>query len=770
MSGPATRGRWETLAAVSLAAFMLIIDVTAVNVALPAIQTTIAADFTELRWVIDSYALALGATVLIFGSLGDRVGRRMVFVLGLTAFAVSSTACALAPDPVSLIAFRAVQGLGGAAMLATSLALLAVAYTGTDRNRALAVYGASSAAAVAVGPFIGGTFVMAFGWDAIFLINLPICVLIAILVWRGVDESRFPKATGPIDIPGLVTLAGSLVLLVLALFRGNDVGWRSGQIVGMLAGSVLLGAAFLAIESRARRPLLDLSLFRHPATTCASVAMFAAAISVFGMLTYIVFFIQNSLGHDGFETGVRLLPMTAGAFVASMLASRLLGRVPSGALAGFGLLLAGTGGVVASIQVEAGSDWTSFLAGGVLLGMCHGLVVPSVAHAALAGAPVHHSGMASGLNNSFRLIGMAIGVAAFGAIIDRQIRGSLETSLGTVPPGLSDVVATGNADAAAAAAGPAASASVATAAHDAFIGGFETILLVGAAIAFAGAIAAFALARSSARPGAAAPPVPADTAPKPAPTPTGGGATVTYSGEENGRAASTGVNGVSPTRRGPTVTAPVGGSVNGRRTPDAGDDGIDSIGMAYRHAQIDPMATRGRVMVWQDPLTTLTQAMDMSGLEYLQAVLAGTLPPAPICVTMRMAPRSAAFGDVVVDGMPGEEHYNLIGTVSGGYAATLLDCVMATAILSTLKSGDGIASLTIEVKMVRPMTNATGSVRAHGKVVHRGRRQASAEGSIVSMETGKLLATGTSTCLVMESEQPVAPTDRAATTRTSEHV
>jgi EmrB/QacA subfamily drug resistance transporter len=741
-----TRAGWETLTAVSLAAFMLIIDVTAVNVALPAVQSTIDADFAELKWVIDSYALALGSTVLIFGSLGDRAGRRFVFVLGLTAFSVASAACALAPDPTSLIAFRVVQGLGGAAMLSTSLALLAVAYSGEQRNRALAMYGASSAAAVAVGPLIGGTLVISLGWAAIFLFNLPISALIAFLVWRGVAESRFPKATGPIDLPGLATLGGSLVLLVLALFRGNDVGWRSGQIVGMIAGSLLLGASFLAIESRARRPLLDLSLFRHPATICASVAMFAAATSVFGMLTYIVFFIQNSLGYDGFETGLRLLPMTAGAFGASMLASRLLGRVPSGVIAGLGLLLAGFGAVIASIQVEAGSDWTSFLVGGVLLGMCHGLVVPSVAHAALSGAPAHHSGMASGLNNSFRVVGMAIGVAAFGAIIDREIRTSLEASLGRVPPGLADIAASGKTDAALAIASDAQAGTptrISAAAHEAFIGGFETILLVGAGVAFAGAIAAFALTRYGIPRRAR---LSADPSPKRAPIDLGDSAAQrpdTTPGPALG-------SGVVSVPRSPTITAPAGDPRNGSHGANASGD-LDSIGIAHIHAERDPMATRGRVMVWQDPLSTLGRALHMSGLEYLQGVVAGILPPAPICVTMRLAPRSAEFGDIVIDGMPGEEHFNLIGSVSGGYAATLLDCVMATAILSTLKPGDGFATLTLEVKLVRAITSGTGTVRAHGKVVHRGHRQASAEGTIVCASSGKLLATGTSTCMVTES-------------------
>ena len=291
-------GKWTTLIAVSIAAFMLLLDVTVVNVALPAIQDDLGASFNDLRWVIDAYALTLAATMLIYGSLGDRFGRRLVFVIGLAIFSLASLACGLAWDPLSLNVFRGLQGLGGAAMLATSLALIAAAYQGHDRSTALAVWGASVAGAVALGPMIGGVLVDGISWEAIFFVNVPIGLVTAALVARGVPETRDPEASGRIDFAGLVTLAASMSLLVVALFRGNDEGWGSMLIVCLFAGAALLLAAFIAVEARVKRPLLDLELFRRPTTAGASIAILAMATSAFAMLTFLVLYIQNALGYD----------------------------------------------------------------------------------------------------------------------------------------------------------------------------------------------------------------------------------------------------------------------------------------------------------------------------------------------------------------------------------------------------------------------------------------------------------------------------------------
>jgi EmrB/QacA subfamily drug resistance transporter len=505
------KGNWRTLIAISVATFMLLLDVTVVNVALPEIQRDLGASFEDLQWVIDAYALTLAATMLIFGSLSDRFGRRLLFTFGLAAFSVASLACGLAGDPLILNVFRGIQGLGGAAMLATSLALLAAAYEGRQRATALAVWGATTAAAVALGPLIGGAVIEALSWEWIFFINVPIGLITAALVARGVPESRDPAATRRPDFGGLVTLAAAMSMLIVALFRGNEEGWGSALILGLFAGAAVLLAGFVAIERRTEQPLLDLGLFRKPSTWGASLAILATAISVFAMLTYLVFYIQNGLGYDALETGLRLFPLTVASFFAAAIAGRLTDRVPVRALLAFGLAAAGVG-LLLNRQVEVGSEWTVLLAGGIFIGIGAGAVNPSVAAAALGTVPVAKSGMASGLNSTFRLLGVAVGVAMLGAVVESRVSSSLESSLPDAPHSLVDVVATGNVDAAVASAPPGLESQVATAAESAFVSGFDAISLVAAVIAFAGAVLAIVLVRDRdfvTAPGAEPAPAPA---------------------------------------------------------------------------------------------------------------------------------------------------------------------------------------------------------------------------------------------------------------------
>jgi EmrB/QacA subfamily drug resistance transporter len=433
--------------------------------------------------------------MLIFGSFADRVGRRRIFVIGLAAFSVSSLACGLATDPVVLDVLRGIQGLGGAAMLATSLALIAAAYEGRQRATALAVWGATTAAAVAIGPLVGGALVEAFGWESIFFVNVPIGLVTAALVARGVPESRDPSASGRADYGGLVTLASAMTLAILALFRGNEEGWGSGLIVGLFAGSAILLAAFIAIERRREQPLLDLALFRKPSTWGASLGILMIAISVFANLTFLVFYIQNALGYDALETGLRLFPLTIASFFAAAIAGRMTDKVPVRFLIAAGLACAGVG-LLLNRQVEVGSDWTALLAGGIFVGIGAGMVNPSVAAAAIGTAPVTKSGMASGLNSTFRLLGVAVGVALLGAIVEHEVSASLAQSLPVAPPhALIDVVATGNVDAATAFAQSNGGPDISLEAETAFVHGFDTIQLVSAAIAFTGAALALALVR-----------------------------------------------------------------------------------------------------------------------------------------------------------------------------------------------------------------------------------------------------------------------------------
>src|SRR3954451_9547161 len=272
--------KWWTLVAVCLATFMLLLDVTIVNVALPSIERDLGSSFSDLQWVIDAYALTLAAFLLTAGSIADLVGRRRVFVAGVGLFTVASLLCGLAGTPLLLTLARALQGVGAAAMFACALALLASAYQGRDRGTAFGVWGAVTGAAVAVGPLVGGVLTQAIGWEAIFFVNIPLGLAVIALTLRTVRESRNERL-GRIDVPGVVTFSAALFLLVFALIRGNDLGWGSGTIVGMLVGAAVLLAAFLVVERRSENPMLELALFRKPAFVGASIAAFVLSASMF---------------------------------------------------------------------------------------------------------------------------------------------------------------------------------------------------------------------------------------------------------------------------------------------------------------------------------------------------------------------------------------------------------------------------------------------------------------------------------------------------------
>src|ERR671930_227146 len=247
--------KWWTLIAVSVATFMLLLDITVVNVALPSIREDLGASFTDLQWVVDAYALTLAALVLTAGSLADRLGRRRVFAAGLTIFSAASLLCALAPDPTFLNLARALQGVGGAVMFAVSLALIAQEFpAGRERGTAMGAYGATIGVAVAIGPLVGGVLTDALGWQSVFYLNVPIGIAAIAVTFAKLRETRDPNATR-VDWPGVGTFSAALFLLVLALLRGNDEGWGSALIVSLFVAAAALLASFVAIERRAKEPM-----------------------------------------------------------------------------------------------------------------------------------------------------------------------------------------------------------------------------------------------------------------------------------------------------------------------------------------------------------------------------------------------------------------------------------------------------------------------------------------------------------------------------------
>src|SRR5947208_3460496 len=356
--------KWWTLTAVSVATFMLLLDITIVNIALPDIQRSLHSSFSDLQWVVDAYALTLAAVLLVSGSVADLVGRRRVFVIGLGVFSTASLLCGLAVSPLMLTSSRALQGIGGAMMFATSLALIANAFRGPERATAFGVIGAVIGAAVAVGPLLGGVLTDALGWEWIFFVNVPIGILAVAFTLRYVLESRDPTPAG-IDFPGAITFSGALALLVYALIRGNNDGWTSPLILSFLIGSGVALVAFVTIEARRRHPMLDLGLFRKFAFVGASTTAFFIAASMFAMFLYISLYLQNVLGYSPLKAGLLYLPVTLLSFVVAPLAGKLSARLAIRIFLAGGLVLVGIALVLMGGR-QLGDTWVGLLPGFIL--------------------------------------------------------------------------------------------------------------------------------------------------------------------------------------------------------------------------------------------------------------------------------------------------------------------------------------------------------------------------------------------------------------------
>jgi len=490
--------RWWTLVVVCVAIFMLLVDITVVNVALPQIERDLSAGFTELQWVIDAYSLALATCVLNAGLLADLVGRRKVFAAGLSVFTLASFACGLAPSIGFLIGARAVQGVGGAVMFATSLALITQAFPPRERGTAFGIWGATTGVAVAFGPLVGGTLTTALSWRWIFFVNLPIGVFaLAVTLWR-VGEGRDPNARRP-DLPGLATLSGGLFALVYALLEAERRGWSDPRIVGLMVAAAGLFAAFVAVETRQERPMVDLRLFRIPAFTGAQVAAFAVSASVFSLFLYLTLYLQNLEGYDALHAGLRLLPVSVASFLVAPLAGRASERVPPGRLIGAGLGLAAVG-LTLFTRLSPDSGWMALLPGLIITGIGIGLVNPPLASLAIGVAPPERSGMASGVNNTFRQVGIATGIAALGTVFQSRVASGLESGLRDTPLGgragdLADAISGG-------AVGPVVRHvpaelrdRLATEAGQAFVGALDTLFLISASVALTGAILTLVLVR-----------------------------------------------------------------------------------------------------------------------------------------------------------------------------------------------------------------------------------------------------------------------------------
>jgi EmrB/QacA subfamily drug resistance transporter len=490
--------KWWTLLTVCLGLLMLLVDLTIVNVALPSIANDLDASFSDLQWTIDAYALSLAALLLVAGSLGDRIGHRSVFGGGLVVFTVASLLCGLATDALFLNLSRAAQGIGGAAMFASSLALIAQEFKGRERGTAFGVFGATAGASLALGPLIGGALTSGISWRWVFFVNVPIGALAVLFLLTKVAET--PRRQIRPDWLGAAIYATALFAIVFGLIRGNPDGWSSAKVVTALAGGTALLVLFVVIERVREQPMLELGLFRRPAFTGATLAAFAFGASLASIFLYITLYLQNILGYSPFETGLRFLPLTLLILLAAPIAGRLTERVPLRLLLAVGSALIAVG-LGLMTQVAADSGWTVLLPGFIIAGLGSGVFNPPRAAAAVATVPEEKVGVGSSVNNTAVQIGLATGIAALGAVFESRVRTVLEGQLAEAAPqlgprraGIMDQASSGNAEGLQALP-PDLQTAVADALQVSFVDGLDRILWIAAAVALAGAIISLLLVR-----------------------------------------------------------------------------------------------------------------------------------------------------------------------------------------------------------------------------------------------------------------------------------
>ena len=415
--------RWSALALIVTAQFMVILDVAIVNVALPSIKTDLGFSQANLQWVVSAYAILFGGALLLGGRLGDLLGRRRLFISGLALFATSSLLCGLAWSEGSLIAFRALQGLGGALLAPAALSLLFTIFAeGRERNLALGIYGAASGSGAAVGVLLGGVLTSYLSWSWIFFINVPVGVAAILLAPVLLDESRADLAHRHFDLPGAASITTGLMLLVYALTRATTDGWTSGSTLALLGASAALIVAFVAIELRSRSALLPLRIFRSRTLTAANIAMAIVGAVAFSEFFLLTLYLQDVLHYSAVQSGAAFSAFALSVVVMSNLAQAIVGRLGVRSTLTIGLLTSAVSvAALTQIPVDGHYFWDLF-PWFVLGGAGMGLSFVPVTIASLTGVDRSDAGIASGLINTSRQIGGAVGIAAVSAIAATSTR------------------------------------------------------------------------------------------------------------------------------------------------------------------------------------------------------------------------------------------------------------------------------------------------------------------------------------------------------------
>jgi EmrB/QacA subfamily drug resistance transporter len=496
-AGGGRRGHpWLTLFSVALGLIMVGLDGSVVAIANPAIAADLGASLSELQWITNSYLLALGVLLILAGKLGDRFGRRRVFLIGVVGFGLSSVGIGLIGSTTGVIALRALQGVFGALLMPNSLAILRATFPPERLNLAIGIWGGASAVSVAAGPIVGGLLVEHVSWESVFFLNIPIA-LIAVAVGATVLAESRSKAEHSHDVPGIALLAGGLFALVYGLIKAQEWGWGAPSTLACILGGLAVLALFAVVESRTRLPLLPMRLFRNRSLTSGAATVLIGFMAMFGVLFFLTLYLQNVHGYSPVEAGVRILPLSLTMMLASPLGGLLTQKVGArpplvGGLGLIGLALL----LMTGLEVDSGfsSLWPSM----AMLGVGLGFVVTSSAEVIVGNAPVDDAGVASGLQSTAVQVGGVMGTAILGSVLSSAVGSALYEKLtgAGVPDavanrleGANELVGQGGVPVLPEAA-PVLQAAVTSGAHEAFMVGFHTSMLVGAALALGAAVVA----------------------------------------------------------------------------------------------------------------------------------------------------------------------------------------------------------------------------------------------------------------------------------------
>ena len=403
-------GRW-VLAATVLGSGIAALDATVVGIALPAIGRDFHVGEASLQWVVDAYTLSLAGLLLLGGTLGDRYGRRKVFIIGTVWFALASLLCGVAPDATTLILARALQGVGAALLTPGSLAILQASFVADDRSKAIGAWSGLGGLATAVGPFVGGWLISAVSWRLVFFINLPVAAAVVAITARHVPESKAPDETGRLDIPGAITITGALVGITYGLIAAPADGWTSATVLGMLLGGLVLLGAFLYIESHVKDPMLPLTVFASRQFSAANAVTFVVYAALGGILFLLPTVLQEAAGYSPLESGAALLPVTVIMLLLSARSGALAARIGPRLQMTAGPLVIAAGLLLLIRATGSGGYLTDVLPAVLVFGFGLAINVAPLTSTAMSAVPAEHSGIASAVNNDVARAAGLIAVA-----------------------------------------------------------------------------------------------------------------------------------------------------------------------------------------------------------------------------------------------------------------------------------------------------------------------------------------------------------------------